>query len=34
MFEYTTTCTNPTAFIVYIYTDECKEITETYYESI
>ena len=34
MFEYITTCTYPTAFIVYTYTNECEEITETYYENI
>ena len=35
MFKYTTTCTYPLTFFVYLYTEECKEIIESeYYESI
>ena len=35
MFEYITTCTDPSITdFTYLYTEECKEIIETYYESI
>lgn len=36
MFEYTLTCTDPSITnVVYIYTEDCKEITHIdYYEGI